>query len=206
MRHGFFAAAAFAAGLLALSPAHAATKGHTVAAGAPKIAVVDLQEVLGKSHRGTEATQALQQKAAELRNQATDLNDKRKAMKDQLDKADAKSANYATLAKQYQDADNAYQNFVQEGNQLIEQRRQELLQPIQQELGQVLQQYTKANHIDILLTKGVPGVLSVSEAYDVTKGVTEAMDKDWDTLQKSMPAPAAASTPVPAASTKGPSH
>ncbi|HEY3646150.1 MAG TPA: OmpH family outer membrane protein [Gammaproteobacteria bacterium] len=207
MRQGSFAAAAFAAGLLALSPAHAATttKSHAVAAGVPKIAVVDLQEVLGKSHRGTEATQSLQQKAAELRNQANDLNDKRKAMKDQLDKADAKSANYQTLTKQYQDADNAYQNFVQEGNQLIEQRRQELLQPIQQELGQVLQTYTKANHIDILLTKGVPGALSVSEAYDVTKGVTDALDKDWETLQKTMPAaPAtpAPATPAPAATTK----
>ena len=206
MRQGFFAAAVVAAGLLVLSPAQAATKSSTrsSASGAPKIAVVDLQEVLGKSRRGAEATQVLQQKANELRSQAKDLDDKRKAMKDQLDKADAKSANYATLQKQYQDADSAWQNFVQEGNQLIEARRQELLQPIQQELGQVIQQFTKDNHIDILLTKSVPGVISVSDAYDVTDQVIAAMDKDWDTLQKSQPAPAA--TPAPAASTKGPSH
>ena len=204
MRQGFFAAAAFAAGLLALSPVQAATKSSGSSA-APRIAVVDLQEVLGKSHRGLEATQSLQQKATELRNQANDLNDKRKAMKDQLDKADAKASNYATLTKQYQDADNAYQSFVQEGNQLIEQRKMELLQPIQQELQKVVLQFVKDQHIDILLSKG-NAALTASDAYDVTTKVTEAMDKDWDALQKTMPAPSAASTPAPAASTKGPSH
>jgi Skp family chaperone for outer membrane proteins len=198
MRQGFFAAAAFAAGLLALSPAQAATKSSGSSA-APKIAVVDLQEVLGKSHRGLEATQSLQQKATELRNQANDLNDKRKAMKDQLDKADAKSANYATLTKQYQDADTAYQSFVQEGNQLIEQRRLELLKPIQDELQKVVMQFVKDQHIDILLAKG-NAALTASDAYDVTTKVTEAMDKDWEQLQKTMPA--AATAAAPAASTK----
>ena len=203
MRQGFFAAAAFAAGLLALSPAQAATT-KTKSAGyvAPRISVVDLQAVLANSHRGQEATQALQQKAGELRNQANDLNDKRKAFKDQLDKADPKSADIPKLTKQYQDADASYQSFVQEGNQLIEQRRQELLQPIQQELITVVNQFTKANHIDILLSKG-NAALSVTDAYDVTAGVIEAMDKDWAELQKAAPAP---STPAPAASTKGPSH
>jgi Skp family chaperone for outer membrane proteins len=200
MRQGFFAAAAFAAGLLALSPAQAATKSGTSAA--PKIAVVDLQEVIGKSHRGQDAGKVLKQKQDEMQAQANDLNDKRKAMKDQLDKADAKSANYQTLTKQYSDADAAFTSFVTEARQLLQQRQQELLQPIQEELGQVLQQYTKANHIDILLTKGVPGVLSVSDAFNATKGVTDAMDKDWDTRQKTMPAPAAASTPAPTATTK----
>ena len=199
MRQGFFAAAAFAAGLLALSPAQAATKSSGSSA-APRIAVVDLQEVLGKSHRGTEATQSLQQKATELRTQANDLNDKRKAMKDQLDKADAKSSNYATLTKQYQDADNAYQSFVQEGNQLIEQRRLELLKPIQDELQKVVLQFVKDQHIDILLAKG-NAALTASDAYDVTTKVTEAMDKDWEQLQKTMPA-SAGTAAAPAATTK----
>jgi Skp family chaperone for outer membrane proteins len=200
MRQGFFAAA-FAVGLLALSPVQAATKSSSSTAAAPKIAVLDLQEVLNKAHRGVDANQALQQKAVELRTQATDLNDKRKAMKDQLDKADAKSSNYPTLLKQYQDADTSYQSFVQEGNQLIEQRRQELLGPIQQELQKVVIQFVKDQHIDILLSKG-NGALTATDAYDVTAKVTDAMDKDWDVLQKSMPAPAAAPTAAPAASTK----
>jgi Skp family chaperone for outer membrane proteins len=200
MRQGFFAVA-FAAGLLALSPVQAATKSSSSTAAAPKIAVLDLQEVLNKAHRGVDANQALQQKAVELRTQATDLNDKRKAMKDQLDKADAKSSNYPTLLKQYQDADTSYQSFVQEGNQLIEQRRQELLGPIQQELQKVVVQFVKDQHIDILLSKG-NGALTATDAYDVTAKVTDAMDKDWDVLQKSMPAPAAAPTAAPAASTK----
>lgn len=193
MRQDFFAAAAFAAGLIAFSPAQAATTPA-----APKIAVVDVQTVLGNSHRGQEATQALQQKAQELRTQASDLNDKRKAFKDQLDKAGAKSKDHDKLLKQYTDADQAYQNFVQEGNQLIEQRRQELLQPIQQELQKVLNQFVKDNGIDILLAKGA--ALTANDNYDVTAKVTEALDKDWDTLKSQ------SATPAPAASTAGPSH
>ena len=84
------------------------------------------------------------------------MNEKRKTMKDQLDKADQKSADYQKLLKQYQDADSTYQNFVQEGNQLIESRRQELLGPIQQELQKVVVQFVKDQHIDILLSKGKP--------------------------------------------------
>ncbi len=191
MRQGFLAAAALAAGLIALSPAQAAT-ATAPAPAMPKIAVVDIQAVLGNSHRGLEATQALQQKAQELRTQASDLNDKRKAYKDQLDKAGAKSKDHDKLLKQYTDADQAYQNFVQEGNQLIEQRRQELLQPIQQELQKVVNQFVKDNGIDILLAKGA--ALTATDAYDVTTKVTEALDKDWD-AEKAQPAPAPTAAP-----------
>ncbi|HEX7965670.1 MAG TPA: OmpH family outer membrane protein [Gammaproteobacteria bacterium] len=184
MRQGFLAAATFAAGLLALSPAHAAT------APAPKIAVLDVQAVLSNSQRGQDATKALQQKATDLRTQANDLNDKRKALKDQLDKADGKSSDHDKLLKQFQDADTAFQNFVQEGNQLVEQRRIELLKPIQEELQKVVTQFVKDQHIDILLNKGA-GALMAGDAFDVTNKVTEAMNKDWATQQAASPAPAA---------------
>ena len=107
------------------------------------------------------------------------MNDKRKAMKDQLDKADAKSANYQKLLKQYPGLrTRRYQNFVHEGRQLLQQRQQELLQPIQQELQKVVVQFVKDNHIDILLAKG-SGALTATDAYDVTTEVIAAMDKDW---------------------------
>ncbi len=197
MRQGFIAAAAIVAGLIAFSPAQAATSTSAKSAGVPKIAVIDLQAVIQKSKRGQDAMQVLQQKQNELQAQADDLNNKRKAMKDALDKSDAKSSDHDKLLKQFTDADQAWQNFVGEARQLLQQRQQELLQPVQQELGQVVTQYTKDNHIDILLTKSIPGAISVTDAYDVTNGVTVAMDKDW----ASQPKPAPAATPAPAAST-----
>jgi len=199
MRQGFIAAMLGVAALVSYSPAYAAK----TAAGSegPKIGVVDLQTVIGNSHRGQQANQALQAKVQELQAQANDKNSKRQALKDQLDKADPKSSGYVALQKQFQDADSEFTDFVQESRQLIEQRRQELLQPIQQELGKVLDQFAKDNRYDILLAKG-SGALTNSDAYDVTTGVTEAMDKDWAALQKTAPAP----TPAPAASTKGPAH
>jgi outer membrane protein len=183
MRQGFLAAALVAAGMFVFSSTQAA-------AGSPKIAVVDLQQVITGSHRGQEAQAALKQEVDKLQAQAEDKNNKRKAYKDQLDKADSKSADYAKLLKQYQDADNEFQSYVGESRQLIQQRQQELLQPIQQELQNVVNRFVKDNNIDILLSKG-GGALTATEAYDVTTKVTEAMDKDWAALQKSSPAPAA---------------
>ncbi|MFI5269059.1 MAG: OmpH family outer membrane protein, partial [Chloroflexota bacterium] len=165
----------FAAGLSMLSPAQAATsKTHAAATGAPKIAVVDLQAAIARTQRGQEAAKVLKQKQDELQTQANDYGDKRKVLKDQLDKADAKASNYATLQKQYQDADTAFQNFVVEARQLLQQRNQELLQPIQEELQTVVPQFVKDNHIDILLARG-SGALTVTDDYDVTSQVVAAM-------------------------------
>lgn len=186
MRQGFLAAAFVAAGMSVFSPAQAAE---------PKIAVVDLQAVIANSHRGQDAKQALQAEVQKLQAQADDKNNKRKAYKDQLDKADSKSANYAKLLKQYQDSDADFQQYVNEGRQLVQQRQQELLAPIQQELQTVVGQFVKDNGIDILLSKGA-GALTATDAYDVTTKVTEAMDKDWAALQKSQ------ATAAPAAATK----
>lgn len=197
MRQGFIAAAIFAAGLIGLSPAQAATTSATTG---PKIAVVDLNAVIENSQRGREATQSLQDEVGKLQAEAKDKNDKRKAYKDQLDKSNSKSADYKKLLKQFQDADADFQNYVNESRQLIEQRRQEALQPIQQELGTVITQFVKDNNVDILLSKNPGGAIFSADAYDMTAALTAAMDKDWAALQK---AQQAAPTPAPAAATKG---
>ena len=203
MRQGFIAAAVFAAGLSMLSPAHAAAKSHTAAAAIPRIAVVDLQAAVARSQRGSEAAKILKQKQDDLQAQANDYAEKRKALKDQLDKADAKSPNYATLQKQYQDADQQFQAYVSDARQLLQQRQSELLQPIQDELQTVVPKFVKDQHIDILLVRGA-GVLTASDAFDVTSELTAALDKDWAQLQKDQAT--LPTTPAPSASTKGPSH
>lgn len=205
MRQGLIAAVVFAAGLSVLSPADAATsKSHsTAAAGVPKIVVVNLQDAVLRTQRGQEAARVLKQKQDELQAEANDLTDKRKALKDQLDKADAKSPNYATLQKQFNDADQAAQAYVTEARQLYQQRQAELFQPIQDELQTVVPQFVKDNHIDILLQRGA-GVLMVTDAYDMTAQLADALDKDWAQLQKNQAT--APVTPAPSASTKGPSH
>ncbi|MGE5625010.1 MAG: OmpH family outer membrane protein [Bacillota bacterium] len=197
MRQSFIAAMLGVAALIAYSPAYAA-KTSTAAAPAafPKIAVIDLQAVITGCQRGREAMQLLQQKQNELQAQANDRSTKLNALKDQLDKADPKSSGYAALQKQFQDGQAEFQDFVNESRQLLQQRNQEALNPIQGELQTVLNQYVKERHIDILLTKA--GAPYASEAYDVSTDVISAMDKDWAAIQKAAPAP----TPAPAASTK----
>ena len=189
MRQGFIAVALAAAGMFVFSPVQAAN------AGSPKIEVVDLQQVIAKSHRGQEANAALQQEYTKLKANVDDKKNKALALKDQLDKTDSKNANYAKLTKQYQEAFGEFQQSANENQQLIQRRQQELLQPIEQELQTVVNQFMKDNGIDILLSKGA-GAIAVSDAYDVTTGLTEAMNKDWAALQKTQP------TPAPAASTK----
>lgn len=187
MRQGFIAAAVIAAGMFVIPSVQAASAGN------PKIEVVDLQQVIAKCHRGQEANDSLQQDFAKLKANVDDKRNKAMALKDQLDKADAKTANYKTLTKQYQDAMGEYQQSANDSQQQIQKRQQALLQPIEQELQTVVNQYVKDNGIDILLTKGNAAV-AVTDAYDATTGITEAMDKDWAALQK---------TQAPAAATKG---
>lgn len=187
MRQGFLAAAVLAAGLFTLSTAQAASS--------PKIGVVDINAVITNCHRGQQANQVFQQIVEKLRAQLGDLNDKRKAIKDQIDKTDSKSADYQKLLKQFEDANSIYQQSVAAGNQDVQQRKQDLLQPIQQEMVQVLDRYARDNHYDIILTKNV-GAAFASDSYDVTSAVTEAMDKDWAELQK------AQASKAPAAATK----
>ena len=189
MRQGFIAAMLGVAALVTISHASAAKPAATPSAAFPKIAVIDVQGVIAGCQRGREAFQVLQQKQSQLQAQANDKSDKLKALKDQLDKADPKSSGYDALQKQYNEAQSEFQDFVQESRQLLQERNQEMVNPIQTELQTVLNQYVNEHHIDILLTKG--GALYSSSSYDVTSEVVSAMDKDWAVIQKSTPAPAA---------------
>jgi len=175
MRYGFIAAGLLAAGLFAGTSAQAAE--------GPRIAVVNLQEVLVNSQPGQDANKQLQGITQKLQGELKDKQQKMQVLKDQLDKADSKSSGYANLQKNYQDSQSDLQQFVMMGRQDLEQRRQELLQPIERELSQVLDEYGKAHHYDIILSQGAGAVFATSK-YDITKGVTAALNADWAKQQK----------------------
>jgi len=48
----------------------------------------------------------------------------------------------------------------------------------------VIEQYGKEHHYDIILSQGSGAVYTVDK-YDVTKGMTAALDADWAKQQKS---------------------
>ncbi|HEX5340492.1 MAG TPA: OmpH family outer membrane protein [Gammaproteobacteria bacterium] len=185
MRHGFYVAAMLATGLCFVTVAQAADVPH--------IGVVNLQTVVGNSHRGQDAQAQLKDLAQHLRSAVQDRRQKLTVLKQQLDKADSKSKDYAKLQKSYQDGVADYQQYVAANQQDLEERKQELLQPIEQELQKVLNAFAKDNHYDILLNQNGAGAVYASDKYDVTTQVTEAMDKDWAEQQKSESKPAAKS-------------
>lgn len=176
MRYGFLAAGVLAAAAFSMTSVQAAE--------APRIGVVNLQEVLAKSQAGQQANQQLQTIVKKFQDQANDQNNKLNVLKQQLDKTDSKAANYQQLQKSYDDSRNNLQQYVLMSRQDLEQRRQELLQPIEQELGKVLDQYAKTHRYDILLSKDAAGAVYASGKYDVTQGLTDALDKDWAQAQK----------------------
>lgn len=178
LRYGLYAAGLLAAGLFAVTTVRAAEQ--------PRIGVVNLQEVIAKSQAGQQANQELQSIVKKLQDQANDKNNKLNVLKQQLDKADSKSSNYAQLQKTYNDSRNDLQQFVLMGRQDLDQRRQELLQPIEQDLIKVLDQYAKTHHYDIILSKDSAGALYASDKYDVSRGVAAALDKDWPEFQKQL--------------------
>lgn len=175
-RYGFIAAGVLAAGLLAMTSVQAAD--------APRIGVVNIGEVIAKSQAGQQASQSLKPVADKIQ---ADLNDRRQklgALKQELDKADKKSANYQTLLKNYESGIGDYQQFVAQNQQAFDANRNQLLQPIEQELGKVLQDYAKANHYDIILSEDASGAVYASDKYNVTQGVIAALDKDWAATHK----------------------
>lgn len=183
MRYGFFVAGVLAAGLSFVTVAQAAD--------APRIGVVNLQQVIGDSHRGQSANAEFNVLVQKIQNEAQDRRKKLAAMKKQLDATDSKSSDYVTLQKSLQDAAASYQQFASDSQQKIDQDKQQLLQPIEDELKKVLLAYARDNHYDILLNKNNDGAVYAGDKYDVTTEITEALDKDWAEMQKTQPKPAA---------------
>lgn len=186
MRHVLITASLLAAVLLTVTPA--------MAAGAPRIGVVNLQEVVSNSKPGQEAKSEMQQIVNKLKSQAKDKKQKLDVLQDQFDKADAKSKGYATLKKNLQDSQNDYQQFVMMGQQDLEQRRQELLRPIEAEMMKVINAYGKAHHYDFILSQGA-GALYAASNHDITRAVIAALDADWARQQKAQAAKNSKQTP-----------
>ena len=191
MRQGFIAAALAVAGLIMSST--------VFAAGAPKFGVVDINTVVTKSHRFQQGMADIQAMQGKLQSQFDEKSTKFKTLKDQLDKADPKSADYAKLSGQVQDARDDAQQFLNDSQQQLNQYNQQLRQHVADEFQKVLGIYAKGKGYDMIFMKGT-GTAYSTDAYDVSTDVLQALDKDWDALQKATP-PAAA-TPAPAASTK----
>ncbi len=188
MRQGFIAAALVAAGLTAFTPAYAAA--------APKFGVVDIDSVVKTSHRFQQGQSDIQALQGKLQAEVNDKSDKLKALKDQLDKTDPKSADYQKLSGQFADARDDFQQFVSNSQQQLAQYNQRLQNESIKEFNKVLTIYAKSKGYDMIFLKGT-GTAYSTDAYDVSTDVLQALDKDWDQLQKN-----AASTPAQAASTK----
>ena len=77
MRYGFFATGLLAAGLLIVTSAQAAQ--------GPRIAVVNLQEVIGNSQAGQDANKQLQGIMQKLQGEAKDKQQKMQVLKQQLE-------------------------------------------------------------------------------------------------------------------------
>ena len=179
MRYGVFAATVLAAGMVLATGVQAAN--------GPRIGVVSLQQVIANSHRGQSANEEFNKVLATYRSEVKDRAQKLSVLAKQLNqlKKDkkTKTKKYADLLKSYQKEREAYQAFVYQSNQQVSQKKDELLQPIESELQQVLADFAKDHHYDILINKNDNGALYATDAYDVTTQVTEAMDKDWAEMQ-----------------------
>lgn len=182
MYHRFIAAGMLAAGL--------SFAAVTQAAEMPHIAVANLQAVVANSHHGQSVGVALQNVAKALNDKINDRRSKLDVLKKQLDKADSKSAKYAGLQKNFQDEAVNFQQFAYVSQQQYDKKKQELLQPVYDELKKVMIAYAKDHGYDIILNEDNDGAVFVTDKYDVTSELIEAMDKDWTEQQKSAAKPA----------------
>ncbi|MGH8399638.1 MAG: OmpH family outer membrane protein [Gammaproteobacteria bacterium] len=183
MRYGFFAAGVLAAGLSFVTVAQAAD--------APQIGVANLQQVVDNSHRGQGVDTELQSMVNDLNSKIADRRKKLEAVKKELDSTDKKSSKFATMQSNFQDEAASFQQFAYTSQQNFNQTKQQKLQPVYDELKKVMIAYAKDHKYDIIESFNDNGVVYVTDKYDLTSELTEAMDKDWAELQKTQTAPAA---------------
>lgn len=127
-----------------------------LAQGSTKIAVVDTAKAIRESIWGRKATQELENEIEEWRGKAEERNKEISVLESELAKqrslpGDTEEAK--RLEKEISDRKAQSQALVQEGNARLEQKRQELLAPIVDEMRKTIKKLVKEENYDIILER-----------------------------------------------------
>lgn len=153
---------------------------------AAQIAVIDLQAILQKSNPGKKAMQILQEYQQNI---SSDLKEKKKSL-DKLKQEfqqqrmmlseEAKQNKRSKLQEQMQDFRSSYQQYQQKLNQ----KKQEIRDPIIEVLLGIVQKHGENNDYDLIIDKKNSGVMYNKESVEITETIIQRLNKAWKKRDK----------------------
>lgn len=155
-----------------------------VSAQSVKIGVVDPQVVMDQSHVGQEALKAFQEDATIRKRLLTREEEELRTLEHNIrDHGDELSEEEKThKQEQFRKKLQTYQHRVQEFNQEMASRQQELQQDYMHKIEKAIQVVAKKRGISIVVHTGDPESLPVVIYRDPALDITEAVVKEFDRL------------------------
>lgn len=147
-----------------------------------KIGVVNTQEVLEGSQEATDATQILQAASDRLKAKLQKLGEEIGTLQEKKAKTElfVEEAQTADLNNEIRLKQQEYQREVEIGQQALLEKEQELMEPIYNNLQELIVRVGEAENFDIILEKRLI-TLYVKKEYDLTQqliGLMNEKDKD----------------------------
>lgn len=145
-----------------------------------KIAVVNTQEVFDKYLKTQEAQKKLNEEISKLEEQGKKMSEDLRTLQEKYDKQrifiDDKKKEQEML-RQIEQKKAEIRQFIQSGQQRLDQKRQELTEPIIKEIDQVVQQIGKDEGFDLIVDK--IATLYVNPRIDITEKVIQILNQRY---------------------------
>jgi|GEM_PF-753793 len=145
-----------------------------------KIAVVNTQEVFDKYLKTQEAQAKLNEEISKLEEQGKKMSEDLRTLQEKYDKQrifiDDKKKEQEML-QQIEQKKAEIRQFIQSGQQQLDQKRQELTEPIIKEIDQVVQQIGKDEGFDLIVDK--IATLYVNPQIDITEKVIQILNRRY---------------------------
>jgi outer membrane protein len=150
-----------------------------------KIAVVDTEKVFQDSVWGKKSLEELEKQSQEWQKKGEQINNELTQLEDELLKRQKFLENKEEEQKLQEQIDNKKlegQNLLQEGNASLNQKQQELMEPIIQEIKDLIKKIAVEEKYDLVLEKQLNVykiVLYVNPELDITNKITVMLDKSY---------------------------
>ncbi len=146
-----------------------------------KIGVVNTQKVLEGSKKATEATEVLQAASDRLRTKLQQLADEVRTLQEKKAKTElfVEEAQTADLNNEIYLKQQEYQREVENGQQALLEKEQELMEPIYNALQELVVKVGESENFDIILEKRLI-TLYVKQDYDLTEQLIGMINENAD--------------------------
>ena len=151
-----------------------------------KIGFIDMKEIVFKSDAGKKAAADLEKIAGKKKTQIQGMEDELKKVKDELDKQRLTLTESALKDKEadYQAKFKNYKRFIEDANEEMKQREQEVFQTLIPEILKVVSSMGESDNYTMVLDVGSMNMPYYSKQLDITKKVIEKYNKDYAAKKK----------------------